>query len=137
MLATYPDAAEKGRVRAGAYRTARGDRMGAFALKAPSGDYLTALVSDGSDWAAHGLPGPAFEHVSVSVRPAGGQPGRCPTWDEMCWVKGLFWGPDECVLQYHPPAAVYVNMHPHTLHLWKPVGVEVLLPPSICVGVKA
>lgn len=137
MFATYPDVLEKGRVQGGPYATARGDRMGAFALKAPLGAYLTILASDGSDWRSHALPGPPFEHVSVSVRPVGGLPGRCPTWDEMCWVKGLFWGPEECVVQYHPPASEYVNVHPHTLHLWKPVGVAVPLPPSICVGVKA
>ena len=38
-----------------------------------------------------------WEHVSVSL------PGqsRCPRWDEMCFIKDLFWAEDECVVQYH------------------------------------
>lgn len=67
--------------------------------------------------------GLGWEHVSVSL------PNRTPTWDEMCFIKSLFWGPDECVIQYHPPESQYVNQHKHCLHLWKPMGVEIPLPP--------
>lgn len=42
--------------------------------------------------------GGGWEHVSVSFA------SRCPTWDEMCEVKDIFWTPEECVVQYHPPA---------------------------------
>ncbi len=121
MRATIHDIAEKGRILVGLYATGRGDRCGAFKLKAPGGAYLTILASPGEDWM---LGGPAWEHVSVSL------PDRCPTWDEMCWVKGLFWGEDELVLQFHPPASVYVSHHQYCLHLWKPVGVEIPLPPT-------
>jgi len=121
MRATIHDIAEKGRILVGLYATGRGDRCGAFKLKAPGGAYLTILAGTGEDWM---LGGPAWEHVSVSL------PDRCPTWDEMCWVKGLFWGEDELVLQFHPPASVYVSHHPYCLHLWKPVGVEIPLPPT-------
>lgn len=64
-----------------------------------------------------------WEHVSVSV------PDRCPTWDEMCRVKGLFWREDETVIQFHPPKAQYVNQHPHCLHLWRNTKAEQPLPP--------
>lgn len=74
--------------------------------------------------------GDGWEHVSVSLE------NRAPSWAEMCWVKDLFWSPDECVIQYHPPEADYVNHHPYCLHLWKPIGVELPRPPTDFVGPK-
>lgn len=65
-----------------------------------------------------------WEHVSVSVA------DRCPTWEEMCDVKELFWAPEETVMQFHPKRSKYVNKHPYCLHLWKPVGDDVRLPPA-------
>ncbi len=74
--------------------------------------------------------GGGWEHVSVSFA------NRCPSWDEMCQVKDMFWRDDECVIQYHPPKSEYVNMHPYCLHLWKPKELELPMPPSWFVGVK-
>jgi len=74
--------------------------------------------------------GGGWEHASVSLRK------RCPTWDEMCDIKDIFWGKDETVVQYHPPETEYVNNHPYCLHLWKKIGEEPELPPSIFVGFK-
>ncbi len=128
MKKQYPDIVEKGRIKGGAYATSHGDTCGAFVLKAPSGGRLRLLVSDGAEWVEHELPGPPFEHVSVSLE------DRCPTWEEMCWVKSLFWEPEEVVVQYHPPESEYVNRHPYCLHLWRPIGVEVPRPPSVTVG---
>jgi len=68
--------------------------------------------------------GGGWEHVSVSFS------HRCPTWDEMCIVKDLFWNEDECVVQYHPPKTEYVNNHPHCLHLWKKIGSDFETPPK-------
>lgn len=82
-------------------------------------EIFRCVVSDGEGW----------EHVSVSLNK------RCPTWDEMCFIKGVFWGDDECVIQYHPVKAEYVNNHPFCLHLWKPQGVEIPTPPKVFVGV--
>jgi hypothetical protein len=70
----------------------------------------------------------SWEHVSVS-----GQK-RTPNWQEMCFVKDLFWGDEECVMQLHPPKSQYVNLHPHCLHLWKPMRVHIPVPKSILVG---
>jgi hypothetical protein len=81
---------------------------------------LRVIASDGMGW----------EHVSVSRN------DRCPTWDEMCQIKALFWDEDDCVIQYHPPRSEYVNNHPNCLHLWRPIGVELPMPPSILVGLK-
>lgn len=106
-----------------------GTREGAFRLAChASGRALLLIVSAGDEWFIEGLPGPAWEHVSISV-PAGG----VPRWEEMCWVKRLFWKPEECVVQYHPPEADYVNVHAGVLHLWRPVGVAIPMPPRRCV----
>ena len=78
-----------------------------------------------------------WEHISVTVAEIKKDATRCPTWAEMCYVKDLFFGNDEAVMQLHPPEREYVNNHPFCLHLWKPVGQEIPLPPSIYVGFKS
>lgn len=82
---------------------------------------LNVIVSDGMNW----------EHVSVST------PTRCPTWEEMCFVKSLFWDKDDVVMQLHPAESDYVNVHEYCLHLWRPINQAIPLPPSIMVGPKA
>ena len=74
-----------------------------------------------------------WEHVSVSVL----DESRTPTWEEMAHVKCLFWHEEETVVQFHPKRSEYVNAHPFVLHLWKRVGEEHELPPSVLVGPKA
>lgn len=69
-----------------------------------------------------------WEHVSVSLR------ARCPTWDEMCFIKDVFWDDEETVVQFHPPKSEYVNHHKFCLHLWKQIDMAVVTPPSIFVG---
>ena len=81
---------------------------------------LAAIASDGMGW----------EHVSVSTAT------RCPTWDEMCYVKELFWDPEDTVIQFHPPRSEWINNHPYCLHLWRPIGIELPRPPNITVGVR-
>lgn len=103
-----------------------GDRFGWFVwLKGKT--QIRAMVADGeaTDW----------EHVSISVAYLAGNTWtpRTPKWEEMCWVKSLFWNPDECVIQYHPPEKDYVNTHNHCLHLWRPVHGEIPMPPKIMV----
>ena len=74
--------------------------------------------------------GSGFEHCSVSM------PTRCPSWEQMCSIKELFWRDDECCMQLHPPKENYVNNHPYCLHIWKPINQEIPQPPSIMVGLK-
>lgn len=125
MLDKYPEAVEKGRV-LGTSRPC--DKSGHFRLDCPvMGQRLTVIASGGEDWEECGLPGMPWEHVSVSTH------NRTPTWEEMCWVKDQFFGPDEVVVQYHPARVDYVNFHRYTLHMWKPVGVELPKPPTITI----
>lgn len=76
------------------------------------------IASDGEGW----------EHVSVSL------PDRMPTWDEMCALKGIFWDDDDCVVQFHPPRADYVNNHSRCLHMWRPTDSQIPRPPAWTVG---
>lgn len=84
-------------------------------LKLPQ--QIRCIASDGMGW----------EHISVSLH------NRCPTWEEMCFIKGLFWDEDDCVMQLHPPKSEYVNNHPYCLHLWRPINSAIPVPPKILV----
>jgi len=83
---------------------------------------LFIIASDGRGW----------EHVSVHAHE--GRRSRTPTWDEMCLVKDLFWDPEDMVMQLHPRRSQYVNDHPHTLHLWRPIGRAIPEPIAMLVG---
>ncbi len=74
--------------------------------------------------------GMGWEHLSVST------PNKTPTWDQMCRMKDLFFEEEETCIQYHPKKSEYVNNHPHCLHIWKPIGIDLLTPPSILIGIK-
>lgn len=86
--------------------------------------FFHVIASDGECW----------EHLSAHIRVNGED--RTPTWEEMCFIKGIFWDDEDVVMQLHPKKSEYVNNHPHVLHLWRPIGVEIPTPPSILVGVK-
>ena len=74
--------------------------------------------------------GAGFEHCSVSM------PTRCPSWEQMCVMKELFWKDDEVCMELHPAKDNYVNNHPYCLHIWRPINQEIPLPPTIMVGLK-
>ncbi len=88
--------------------------MGYLYLRGTKSKPATVVFSWGMGW----------EHVSVSY------PNRCPSWDEMCRVKDIFWYESECAVQYHPPKKDYVNFHPYCLHLWRKTGENFELPPK-------
>lgn len=71
--------------------------------------------------------GGGWDHVSVSTN------SRCPTWDEMCAVKEIFFSEDECCVEYHPRKSDYVNVWPYCLHIWKPQREEIPTPPRMFV----
>ena len=96
---------------------------GAFFVVAPNRTVLQIISSVEKGW----------EHVSVCPKTK----KRVPTWEEMCYIKELFWEDNEWVVQYHPAKSDYVNNHPYVLHLWKPIDIEFPKPPSIMVGIKA
>lgn len=73
-----------------------------------------------------------WQHVSVSIE----GDKRPPRWSVMCIVKDLFWEPEDCVVQFHPPRSEYVNFHEGCLHLWRPLVEKMPMPLSIMVGPK-
>jgi hypothetical protein len=89
---------------------------------------LKIIASDGVMVPGDAAELAGWEHVSVSL------PNRCPTWEEMAYVKSVFWDESDCVVQFHPPRSEYVNNHPFCLHLWRIVGKDFPMPPSILVG---
>lgn len=111
-------AVERYRIRNGPQASSRFDGNNGVFLIPHNGARLAVVASDGLGW----------DHVSVSLA------DRCPTWDEMCAVKDLFFEAEECVVQYHPPRSVYVSFCETCLHLWRPQSSDIPLPDPVLVG---
>lgn len=129
MRNPLPETLEAARILTGPHASNR--QWGAYGkfrlpLRKGPASWLVIVASGGDP--ADELSG-GWEHVSVSTAV------RCPTWEEMCVVKDLFWNEDEAVVQFHPPRAQYVNCHAYCLHLWKP-PYALILPPRFMVGVS-
>lgn len=98
---------------------------GAFRLTLAKSVFLV-IASDGLGW----------EHVSAHCM---GEPykrrDRMPTWAEMCAIKDLFWDKADLVVQYMVPADDHIDLHRHTLHMWRKAGTNDFCqrPPSILV----
>lgn len=117
---------EKYRLETGRMRSnASFGNNGAFRIPSPLGRVLVIIASDGMGW----------EHVSIHAER--GKELATPYWNEMSFVKDLFWDDEDVVMQLHPKKTEYVNNHPNTLHLWRPVTTEIPTPPSILVGDKS
>lgn len=85
------------------------------AMEVPVGVFmLRVLASVGRGW----------DHVSVSLA------SRTPTWAELEYIRKFLFKPDEIVVQFHVPSDKHINIHPYTLHLWRPHGYELRLPPA-------
>ena len=88
---------------------------GRFTVRSPLDKKpLTIVASDGGGW----------DHVSVSRR------DHCPTWDEMEYVRGLFFRPDEVVMQLSVARADHISLYPYCLHMWRPQSGRIPLPPT-------
>lgn len=123
MRKVFSDKVERGRINPPMYRSTKpGDHNGVFNICSPTGMHFHVIISDGGGW----------EHVSLSTRLG----KRLPTWEEMCFIKDLFWDAEETVIQIHPAQSEYVNNHPNCLHLWKPTSAKLPVPPTDFVGKK-
>lgn len=113
---------DKYRVRTGRFGTdeSYGNNGAFFIPSRPGKPPFRVIASDQEGW----------DHVSVSL------PDRCPTWEEMCRIKALFWDDEDTVMQLHPPKSEWVNNHSYCLHLWRPQTTVIPRPPSIMVGYK-
>jgi hypothetical protein len=109
------------------------DREGYYASEDSDGQNGRFLFPwRGRDYCAVCSDGMGWQHVSIS------QIGSvlCPRWEIMCEMKDLFFEPEDCVVQFHPPRSDYVNNHESCLHLWQWLGGEFPRPDSIMVGYK-
>jgi len=95
---------------------------GAFLVPSPIDKATMRVVASSSG---------GWDHVSVSRK------NRCPNWTEMEHVKRMFFQDDEAAMQLHVPPSEHISYHPHTLHIWRPQGGEIPMPPAIFVGPKA
>jgi hypothetical protein len=102
----------------------RGALAGMFRIPNGGAGELRVIAHDGTGVPPEEAHLGGWEHVSVSLR------DRTPTWTEMCLIKDLFWDPEDCVLQFHPPKSQYVNCHPHCLHLWRRCDTNWETPPK-------
>lgn len=127
MKTIFPKLIEDGRIRSGAMATKSDDPAGVFLVMSPWRTFLKLVVSSAAIWQQEGMIGPAWDHVSVS------HDLRTPSWDEMAWVKEQLFEAEECVVQFHPPASRYVNLHQHCLHLWRLADSPFPMPPQECV----
>ena len=119
-------APERHRLKTGKHSSNFRDGNNGLFIFSKFGIYINCIVSDGLGW----------EHVSVSLGTRGNKRmiKRCPTWREMCFIKEMFWSPEDAVIQVHPAKSKHVNFHPYCLHLWRPIGLGMVLPPSELVG---
>lgn len=107
------------------YESKTGDTFGWFVWqKGKTQIRVMAVDGDETGW----------EHVSVSVayKTSRKWEERTPKWDEMRWIKSMFWEAEECVVEFHPPESDYVNLATNCLHLWRYVN-GFPMPPKICV----
>lgn len=109
---------EQFRLRDGSqYATGSFEPRGFFTVPGPCGRELKIIAGDA--WEEEGV---FWDHVSVSLQ------NRCPNWEEMCFVKSLFFDPEDAVFQLHPPQSKWINNHPYCLHLWRPTKETIPLP---------
>jgi hypothetical protein len=94
------------------YGSAGDGTCGAFNLP-HGGQLLRCIASSDGGW----------DHVSVSLDK------RCPSWSEMDYAKRRFFKDDEVAMQLHVAVADHISLHPFCLHLWRPHGTAIPLPP--------
>lgn len=111
------------------YRQAA-EELRLYGRRGNAGNGIFKVFVEGRSFSAIASNGGGWEHVSVSPW---GNKKRCPTWEEMCAIKDLFFEEGETVMQLHPPKSECVNLHPYCLHLWRPKRGEIPLPPRAYV----
>lgn len=102
-----------------AYGTFGDETCGMFSIPSPKGGSLLIVASCGDGW----------DHVSIS------RDDRIPDWEEMSYIKELFFLEKEYAFQLHVPKGSHINLAKFCLHLWRPNdGREIPIPPTYLVG---
>lgn len=81
---------------------------------------LIKLPDSGTASVVWGRNEGGYEHVSVSPR----KKYNIPTWNDMAFLKDIFFYDEEEAYQIMPKKSEYVNISENCLHLWKPIGRE-------------
>lgn len=104
---------------------------GCFLIPHPNDKKLVLKVI-----ATPGISDHPWEHVSVTIgQVKNSHPiHRCPTWEEMCYIKDFFWDKNDVVVQFHPAESDYVSTHDYCLHLWRKQNQNFETPDPILVG---
>ena len=100
------------------------DEKRLYGVSGDSGNGCFKVFVNGRSFFVIASNGGGWDHVSVTIKSG----NRCPTWEEMCSIKDMFFLPEECVLQYHPAKKDYVNIHQYCLHLWRPQNQQIPIP---------
>lgn len=108
------------------YRVNAADLYGSFG-DGTCGAFIVPSVIDHGELRVIAASDAGWDHVSVS------RANRCPNWPEMQQIKRLFFHDEETAMQLHVALEDHINVHPHTLHLWRPWDREIPLPPAIFV----
>ena len=91
-----------------------------YGIKGDEGFGVFKVYVDGKSFFVIASDGGGWEHVSVS--PCNKKRKVCPTWEEMCAIKDMFFDPEERVVQFHPSRSEYVNDHPYVrVRLYQPI----------------
>lgn len=104
------------------------DERRLYGTTGDSGNGVFKVYINGRSFRVIASNGGGWEHISVS--PLNVKRRSCPTWEEMCAIKDMFFEPEERVVEYHPPKSEYVNNHPYCLHLWRYTAGEFPHPPT-------
>ena len=102
-----------------------------YSTNGDGGNGVFKVLVGGRSFLCIASNGFGWEHVSVS--PCSKKRQTCPTWEEMCEIKDMFFEPEETVVQYHPAKSEYVNINPYCLHLWRPTFCDLPTPNTILV----
>lgn len=100
----------------------------AYGVHGDSGNGAFKIFVSGKSFFVIASNGNGWEHISISR--CNRKLKCCPTWEEMCAIKDMFFTPEECAVQYHPPRSEYINNHLYCLHIWRPTACEMPRPPK-------
>lgn len=83
------------------------DERRLYGINGDEGNGLFKIFINGRSFFVIASNGGGWEHVSVS--PFSKKRTTCPTWEEMCIVKDMFFEPEELVVQYPPSILVGIK----------------------------
>lgn len=77
-----------------------------------------------------------WEHVSIHInnciltKNGIENISEVPNYKDILIIKNIFWKENETVFHYFPSKELHINIHPYTLHLWKPKKTKIPMPPK-------